>query len=367
MLRSTQSTPRAPCATPAPAAQCCYCISMPASAPSALTFRILRLLADGEFHSGEALARSLRVSRTTIWNALRGLDAWGITLFKVHGRGYRLVTPVDWLDPRQINQHLGSYRAELQVHVVDTVDSTNSLLLAEAQAGAPSGLAVAAELQTRGRGRRGRGWHTGLGDALTFSLLWRFARGVGALQGLSLAVSVALVRTLRELGATEVMVKWPNDVLWRQHKLAGVLIEVQGAADGPSAAVIGVGINVRLDEPTRARIDQPVADLTDAGVPLQRNRILAQVLSELAGVLAAFAARGFSPLRAEWEGYHLLAGQPVWVKLSDEETVGAVVAGVDDEGALLAQTAAGLRRFQSGDVSLRPVRDALPARRLRSG
>ncbi len=340
---------------------------MPASPPSALTFRTLRLLADGEFHSGEALARSLRVSRTTIWNALQGLDEWGITLFKVHGRGYRLVTPVDWLDVQQINHYLGAHRDELQVHVVDAVDSTNSLLLAEAQAGAPGGLAVAAELQTRGRGRRGRGWHTGLGDALTFSLLWRFARGVGALQGLSLAVSVALVRALRALGATQVMVKWPNDVLWQQHKVAGVLIEVQGAADGPSAAVIGVGINVRLDERTRGRIDQPVADLTDAGVPQQRNRILAQVLAELAEVLSGFAAHGFASLRAEWDSYHLLSGRPVWLKLSDEETVGAVVAGVDDEGVLLAQTSSGLRRFQSGDVSLRAAGDELPARRLRSG
>ena len=122
---------------------------------------------------------ALRVSRTTVWKALQGLEEWGVTLFKVHGRGYRLVTPVDWLDAQQINRHLGAHQEELQVHVVDTVDSTNSLLLAEAQAGAPSGLAVAAELQTRGRGRRGRGWHTGLGDALTFSLLWRFRAGRG--------------------------------------------------------------------------------------------------------------------------------------------------------------------------------------------
>ena len=240
---------------------------MPPAPLSPLTFRTLRLLADGEFHSGEALARGLRVSRTTVWKALHGLEEWGVTLFKVHGRGYRLVTPVDWLDAQQINRHLGPHQEALQVHVVDTVDSTNRLLLAEAQAGAPSGLAVAAELQTRGRGRRGRGWHTGLGDALTFSLLWRFPQGAGALHGLSLAVSVALVRALRALGATEAMVKWPNDVLWRQRKLAGVLIEVQGGSAGPSAAVIGIGINVRLDESVRERIDQPVADLAAAGVP----------------------------------------------------------------------------------------------------
>jgi BirA family biotin operon repressor/biotin-[acetyl-CoA-carboxylase] ligase len=340
---------------------------MPPAPLSSLTFRALRLLADGEFHSGEVLARTLRVSRTTVWKALQGVEDWGVTLFKVHGRGYRLVTPVDWLDAAQIARHLGPHQEELQVHVVDAVDSTNSLLLAEAQAGAPSGLAVAAELQTRGRGRRGRGWHTGLGDALTFSLLWRFRQGVGALRGLSLAVSVALVRALRAAGATDTMVKWPNDILWHQHKLAGVLIEVQGGAAGPSAAVIGIGINVHLDESVRERIDQPVADLATAGVPLQRNRMLAGVLAELAAVLTAFSAHGFGPLKSEWESYHALAGQPVYVTLSEVEAVGAVVAGVDDDGALLAQTAAGLRRFQSGDVSLRAAQDMLPAVRMQSG
>jgi biotin operon repressor BirA-like protein len=132
--------------------ECCYCISMPASPPSALTFRTLRLLADGEFHSGEALARSLRVSRTTIWNALQGLDEWGITLFKVHGRGYRLVTPVDWLDVQQINQCLGAHRDELQaargrygrLHQPAPGGERSRC------AGRPGG---GAELQTRGRGR----------------------------------------------------------------------------------------------------------------------------------------------------------------------------------------------------------------------
>jgi BirA family biotin operon repressor/biotin-[acetyl-CoA-carboxylase] ligase len=163
------------------------------------------------------------------------------------------------------------------------------------------------------------------------------------------------------------MVKWPNDVLWRQHKLAGVLIEVQGGAAGPSAVVIGIGINVRLDESVRERIDQPVVDLRSAGVPPERNRILGSVLAELAQVLGVFSEGGFAPLKSEWQSYHVLSGKPVWVTLSDNEAVGGVVAGVDDDGALLAQTAAGLRRFHSGDVSLRLAEDTLPVRRAQSG
>ena len=146
-----------------------------------------------------------------------------------------------------------------------------------------------------------------------------------------------------------------------------MLIEVQGAAAGSSAVVIGIGINVSLDENVRARIDQPAADLAAAGVPPQRNRILGAVLAELAKVLGVFSARGFAALKSEWESYHILSGQPVWVTLSESEAVGAVVAGVDEDGALLVQTATGLRRFHSGDVSLRLAEDTLSARRMHSG
>jgi BirA family biotin operon repressor/biotin-[acetyl-CoA-carboxylase] ligase len=320
-----------------------------------LTFRALRLLGDGNFRSGEELARSLRVSRTTVWKALQGLDQWGVTLFKVHGRGYRLVTPLDWLEVAQIERNIGSRAGLFQIHVVDMTESTNNVLLNEALVGAPRGLTLAAELQTRGRGRRGRSWHTGLGGALTFSVLWRFDQGVSALAGLGPAVSLALVRALRSLGLAEAMLKWPNDVLWRHQKLAGVLVELQGDVMGPSAAVIGIGINVWLEDRVRSRIDQAVTDLASAGVVLSRNQILGAVLGQLAELLEVFALGGFAPLKAEWDSYHALAGRSVAVTLPDQSEEVGVAAGVGDDAALLLQTASGLRRFHSGEVSLRPM------------
>lgn len=332
---------------------------MTTTAPSALAFRALRLLADGEFRSGEALARALGVSRTTVWNALQGLDAFGITLFRVHGRGYRLVTPVDWLDPQRVHPHLGPHRATFQLHAVDVADSTNTVLLAEAVAGAPSGLALAAELQTGGRGRRGRAWHSGLGGALTFSLLWRFERGVGDLGGLSLAVSVALVRALRALGGGEVQLKWPNDLTWRHHKLGGILIELEGTVMGPSAAVIGIGINARLDAAVRSRIDQAVTDLASVGVTQDRNQVLGSLLRHLADALIEFARAGFGPFRQEWMRFDALAGKTVTLLMPDRTGHTGVAAGVADDGALLLQTLSGLRRFHSGEVSLRPAEGSL--------
>jgi BirA family biotin operon repressor/biotin-[acetyl-CoA-carboxylase] ligase len=332
---------------------------MTAPVPAPLTFQALRLLSDGDFHSGEALARALGVSRTTVWKALRGLEALGVTLFKVHGRGYRLVTPVDWLDAAQIRRHLGARAETYQVHVLDAVDSTNTLLLAEALAGAPSGLALAAEVQTGGRGRRGNRWHAGLGGGLTFSVLWRFELGVGSLGGLSLAASVALVRALRELGGDEVQLKWPNDLLCRFQKLGGVLTELEGDVLGPSAAVIGIGVNVHVDPAVRERIDQAVTDLTATGVRQDRNRVLGALLRHLADALELFAAQGFAPLKDEWMRYDALAGRAVAVIMPDRTEHAGIAAGVADDGALQLLTTAGLRRFHSGELSLRPLEGGL--------
>ena len=114
------------------------------------------------------------------------------------------------------------------LEIVDEAASTNTLLLERAAKGARSGEALAAEWQTHGRGRLGRLWHAAPCGALTFSLVWRFARGSAALAGLSLAAGLALVRALTKLGVSDVRVKWPNDLVWHGRKLAGILIEMQG-------------------------------------------------------------------------------------------------------------------------------------------
>jgi len=159
-----------------------------------LTASVLGVLADGEFHSGEALARSLDVSRASVWNAVRDLEAMQLEVYKVHGRGYRLPQPVSLLDRAEIERHLGAHAARFTLDILGSADSTNTLLLGRATAGAPAGTVLAAEWQASGRGRLGRAWHAGVGGGLTFSLLWRFAQGAGALSGLSLAVGVALAR-----------------------------------------------------------------------------------------------------------------------------------------------------------------------------
>jgi len=321
-----------------------------------LTARVLRLLADGDFHSGEVLARALEVSRGSVWNAVRELEAMGLDVYKVHGRGYRAAQPVSLLEPAAIERHLGAQAARFALEVRDAVDSTNTLLLERAAAGAPAGAVLAAEWQAAGRGRLGRAWQASVGGALTFSLLWRFAQGAGALSGLSLAVGVALARALETAGARGVALKWPNDVLWRGAKLAGILTELQGDALGPTAAVIGIGLNVRLSEAMRRRIGQAATDLESAcGAPPDRNQLLARLLAELHGVLEAFAVRGFAPLRAEWQRYHAHQGRQVTLSLPGGAAERGRARGVAEDGAFVLETRAGTKRYRSGEVSLRPA------------
>lgn len=325
-----------------------------ADAPRQLTFALLRRLADGEFHSGEMLAGQFGVTRATVNNALRDVGSYGLTLYSVRGRGYRLARPLQWLDADLIRACLGVESSALHIEILDHAASSNALLLQRASQGAANGTVLAVEWQTAGRGRLGRTWHSGLGDALTFSLLWRFESGLAALSGLSLAVGVAMMRALAELGVPGVGLKWPNDVLLNEGKLAGILLEAQGDMLGPSAVVIGVGLNLTVPDTLRERIDQTVSDLASLDMPLpERNRVLALSLKNLAAVLREFADRGFAPLRAEWESHHVFQMRPVKLSLPDGSLITGTVMGVTDEGALRLATERGEQVFHAGEVSLR--------------
>lgn len=331
-----------------------------------LSFKLARLLADGSFHSGAVLAREFGVSRGTIWNAVRALERADLEVYKVRGRGYKLPIPVSLLDVRKVERRAQACASRLAIEVIETAGSTNTLLMERARAGTRSGTVVAAEWQHDGRGRMGRPWHSGLGRALTFSILWRFAQGAGAMGGLSLAVGVALVRAIRALGAGDTVLRWPNDVLWQGRKLAGILIEMQGDALGPSAVVIGIGINVRLSGAMLARIDQPAADLeTACGRTLDRSDVLGTLLDALVGVLDGFSDGGFAPLRGEWERYHGSQGQPVTVTFTAGKTEQGEALGAANDGALLFKTGDLVRALHSGEVSVRALAPA-PASRLRA-
>lgn len=323
-----------------------------------LAFPILAVLADGKFHSGEALAQRFGVTRATVYNAIQSVDALGITVFSVRGRGYRLPKAVTLLDVDAIVQACGEYASWFHVQVLAQVDSTNRYLMQESARGIAHGTCVAAHIQTAGRGRRGRTWLSQLGGSLTFSLLWRFQCGAAGLSGLSLVVGLALVRALHSLGLAEIQLKWPNDLLVQHqgqwHKLGGILIELQGDMEGPSAAVIGIGLNLEIATEMRQSIDQPVLGLNALSAqPLDPNVLLGRCLSQLAIHLNQFAEQGFAYFQHEWTAVHAFHQQPVNLLLANGQTVPGQVLGVAEEGSLLVETAAGQQRFNAGEISVR--------------
>lgn len=324
------------------------------AAMNTMAFQTLRALSDGAFHSGEDIARVLGVTRSAVWYGIRDISGAGFSIEKVRGRGYRLARPVSLLDAARVREALGATGPDIEI--CDTLDSTNTQLMQRAAAGTRGPIALAAELQTAGRGRRGRVWHSALGHTLTFSLLWPFTQGARELGGLSLAVGVALARALRAAGARDAQLKWPNDVVLPAGKLAGILIEMQGDVLGPSSAVIGIGVNVRTDPQVRAAVGQPVADLeTATGAAMDRNVLLASLLRELSSVIDVFARDGFTALRAEWQAMHAQQDQPVRLLLPDGKTLSGIARGVAEDGALLLDKAGVVSRHHSGEISLRAV------------
>lgn len=327
---------------------------MSAARANARTWQLLRLLADGEFHSGEVLAQCFGVSRATVFNALSGVTELGVVLQRVRGRGYRLARPWQQLERNEVSRWLGKDAGRFDIEILPQAASSNTLLLQRAALGAPSGSVLAVELQTAGRGRLGRTWYSGLGNALTFSLLRRFDCGLNALSGLSLAVAVAILRALHQFGASSLRLKWPNDILAPKGKLGGVLIEAQGDMHGPSAVVIGIGLNCSLPANLVLQIDQPASALDEVcAVMPARNQLLAAILQELAHVLHQFSQNGFAALRNEWEQCHAHQNSPVQLHLADGSTVSGPARGVSDSGELCIETIQGIRRFSSGEVGVR--------------
>ncbi len=335
---------------------------------SALTFQALRRLADGRFHSGEDVARELGRTRATLSEALKLAPELGIELFSVRGKGYKLATPIEFIDEARVKAAMGACTRRMKLEVLDEVDSTSSRLMARAIEGAPSGTCLVAEWQSAGRGRRGRSWVASLGGSLTFSLLWRFERGAGHLGGLSLAVGVAVARALAKCGVERVRVKWPNDIVCDFRKIAGLLVETAGEMQGPSVAVIGVGINYRLAERVVDRIDQPVTDVAQcSAAPASRSELLGRVLAEMCAALEAFDRHGFTALRAAWRELHAYQGKRVRVMPGRDAPFDAEVVDVGADGVLVVRRGDGqLVSLASAEISLRPGVDLGDAPRGRT-
>lgn len=316
---------------------------------------VLAALAPGDAVSGATLAELAGVTRAAIWKQIEILRSKGVPIEARGAAGYRLPWPLQMLDAALIRRRLPPATARrlggLDVHW--ELDST-STELQRRSGDAPDLSVVLAETQSAGRGRRGRSWLSPPGLNLYLSCLKRFDGGFAVLQGLSLALGVIVLRALEALGIAEVGLKWPNDLLAGQGKLGGILVELSGEYQGPCAAVIGIGLNLRLTDALREQAGQPSQDLAslNGGVPPDRNAVAAALIQALVEGLDTFEREGFEGFAEAYRRHDLLLGKALRLTGAVGELEG-VGAGVDLGGALLLETGEGLRRIDSADVSVR--------------
>ena len=307
--------------------------------------------------SGDALAREAGITRAAVWKRIQALRAAGVEVEARAGQGYALVRAPDLLDADALRAALPPAVAAglASLEVAWSIDSTNSELL-RGPAPEYGARVLLAERQTAGRGRLGRAWASPLGAQVCLSVRRGFEGGLARLGGLGLVAGVAAVEALHDLGFAAAGLKWPNDVVVADRKLAGLLVEGGGEHGGPVHAVIGLGLNVRLPASAGAAIDQPWTDLAQvagAGSVPPRNAIAAAVLARLLPALDQFDREGLAPFLRRYAPLDALAGRPVRV-LGGRETIEGEALGLAADGALRVRTDAGERLFHAGEVSVRP-------------
>ena len=334
-----------------------------------MLFETLKILSDGDFHSGDEIGASLGISRAGVWKHVQKFDDMGVECHSVKGKGYKIPGGLDLLDKEKIiaamnlvHKPLLTQGSLIEVHC--SVDSTNNIAMQFAKNYVASGFTCIAEQQTSGRGRRGREWVSPFARNLYMSTVWHFDQGVGALEGLSLASGVAVARALQRAGVPGVQVKWPNDILGTSNqadkassaeykKLAGILLEIAGNAADQCQVVIGVGINLAMPEKAGETIEQPWTDVTSMlGQKVNRNQITGFVLGEMLNMLTDFHQRGFQPFWQEWLSLDAYQNCPVELKMA-ENIISGVSRGINEKGALLLETDEGVQHFSGGEISLR--------------
>jgi len=308
---------------------------------------ILKSLSTGDFISGEELGEQLGISRAAISKHIKGIQDWGIDIFRVQGKGYQLSQPLQLLDESILKASLNT-----PVELIPIIDSTNQYLLDQVNE-LESGSVCIAEYQAKGRGRRGREWVSPFGSNLYMSMFWRLDAGMAAAMGLSLVVGVAIVEALEKLGLNGVKLKWPNDLYYQDRKLAGILVEMSGQAGGAANLVIGMGMNLMMPEQTEG-ITQPWASLTEVADKehIDRNQLAITMINTLNSALSDYEIYGMSGFVERWNRLDNFLGRPIKLIMGPREITG-IAKGINEQGAVLLETENGVESFIGGEISLR--------------
>ncbi|AMB78005.1 MULTISPECIES: bifunctional biotin--[acetyl-CoA-carboxylase] ligase/biotin operon repressor BirA [Pseudomonas] len=312
---------------------------------------LLKLLKDGRFHSGQALGAALGVSRSAVWKQLQHLESeLNLSIHKVRGRGYQLAAPLELLEHEQMAA------GPWPVSIHESLDSTNAESLRAIDRGQTAPFVILAERQLAGRGRRGRKWVSPFAENIYYSLVLRMDGGMRQLEGLSLVVGLAVLSALREMGIERAGLKWPNDVLVGNKKIAGILLELVGDPADVCHLVIGIGINANMR--VASEVDQAWTSVfLESGKAINRNSLVSSLNQSLLTYLKRHESSGFAAIQAEWESNHLWQGREVSL-IAGVHQVDGTVMGIDQQGALRLRVEGEEKVFSGGELSLRLRHDS---------
>lgn len=306
--------------------------------------KLIEILADGNFHSGEELASDFGITRAGINKYIKVLREWGIELSSIQGKGYSLKKPMDLFNKSKIDQY---YQADSHVEILPIIDSTNQYMLDKIP-DLKSGDCCIAEFQSKARGRRGRQWFSPFGTNLYFSMYWRLDQGIAAAMGLSLVVGIVVTQALRELSGQDIKVKWPNDLYLNDQKLAGILVELAGKTGDCAHVVIGIGVNLNMTNPDTNIVNQKWANLGN----INRNLLVAKIAKTLRENLEEFEKNGLAFFIDDWNHLDNFIHRPVKLLIGDD-VIRGVAKGINDQGALLLEQNGKIQAYVGGEISLR--------------
>ncbi|MCH9643775.1 MAG: bifunctional biotin--[acetyl-CoA-carboxylase] ligase/biotin operon repressor BirA [Gammaproteobacteria bacterium] len=328
--------------------------------------KVLLALADGMFHSGELLGKQLGLTRSAIWKAVAQLKRLGINVQSITRKGYRIQGGITLLNQECITQQISAKNQKLldDIILLEQVNSTNTFLLEHIKHKPHKNIACFAEYQSHARGRRGHSWLSPFGNNIYHSLLWHFNKDPGQITGLSLAVSIAVIRSLIRYGLNQntLQLKWPNDICHNHKKLAGVLIEMQAESNGHCSVVIGIGLNTHMDHVQSEILNNQCTSINNiTQQAVDRNKIAGYLLDELINLLVEYNQHGLKHFLDEWRQYDSYSGHPIKL-LMTSKTIEGTMQGVTDNGEVVIKDTQGqLKQYCNGEVSLRLAKEEASA------
>ena len=318
---------------------------------------ILALLRGGdEFVSGQTICEKMGVSRTAVWKCINQLKKEGYEIESVTRKGYRLLRSPDLLLEEEIRAWLPPGLPAGRLCCFTEIDSTNEEAKRQALAGAPDDSVYVADIQTRGKGRRGRSWISPGGQDLFFTILKKPRIPLNRISMITLVAALSVAEAVEKHIGETCQIKWPNDLVIHGKKICGILTEMGAEVDQLDYVVIGIGINVN-----RAEFDPEIADhassiFKESGMKICRARLLADAIAAFEKNYRQFAAcRDMTPFLQAYNDRLINVNREVRIMKDGKDLVRRAL-GINERGELLVEDEEGRREcIFSGEVSVRGI------------